>query len=87
MKIGEGYPCYVVAEIGINHNGSVEIAKELNLGLDSIVFWDDNPVERGIVKNLIPEVEVIETPVEVFSWPSLTLAKIWMPEVSLFSTI
>jgi N-acetylneuraminate synthase len=28
-KVGEGYPTYIVAEIGINHNGSVDIAKSL----------------------------------------------------------
>src|SRR5262249_36261753 len=27
--IGEGHPTYVVAEIGINHNGSLEIARRL----------------------------------------------------------
>jgi N-acetylneuraminate synthase len=27
--VGDGFPCYVVAEIGINHNGDVEIAKKL----------------------------------------------------------
>jgi N-acetylneuraminate synthase len=27
--IGDNYPCYIVAEIGINHNGDVEIAKRL----------------------------------------------------------
>ncbi len=27
--IGDRHPCYVVAEIGINHNGEVEIAKKL----------------------------------------------------------
>jgi N-acetylneuraminate synthase len=27
--IGDGYPCYIIAEIGINHNGDVEIAKKL----------------------------------------------------------
>ncbi len=27
--VGDGHPCYVVAEIGINHNGEVEIAKRL----------------------------------------------------------
>ncbi|HZM21901.1 MAG TPA: N-acetylneuraminate synthase family protein, partial [Anaerolineales bacterium] len=27
--IGAGHPCYVIAEIGINHNGDVEIAKKL----------------------------------------------------------
>lgn len=28
-KIGTGQPCYIIAEIGINHNGDLEIAKKL----------------------------------------------------------
>ncbi|HWD86958.1 MAG TPA: HAD-IA family hydrolase [Mucilaginibacter sp.] len=28
-RIGPGEPCYIIAEIGINHNGSLEIAKQL----------------------------------------------------------
>lgn len=28
-EIGEGKPCYIIAEIGINHNGSLETAKKL----------------------------------------------------------
>ena len=28
-RIGQGFPVFIVAEIGINHNGSVEIAKKL----------------------------------------------------------
>lgn len=28
-KIGENEPCFIIAEIGINHNGSLEIAKKL----------------------------------------------------------
>jgi sialic acid synthase SpsE len=28
-RIGPGYPCFVIAEIGINHNGDVELAKRL----------------------------------------------------------
>ena len=29
MNIGNGHPCYIVAEVGINHNGSVEQAIKL----------------------------------------------------------
>jgi N-acetylneuraminate synthase len=29
MTIGDGYPCFIVAEIGINHNGEIDIAKKL----------------------------------------------------------
>ena len=39
-----------------------EISKELNIGLDSIVFIDDNPSERGIVKEKLKTVEVPEFP-------------------------
>ncbi len=38
------------------------IADELHLGLDSIVFLDDNPAERGLVRTLLPEVAVPELP-------------------------
>ena len=41
-----------------------EIATELNLGLDSLVFVDDNPAEREIIKQYAPDVETpdIKTP-------------------------
>jgi FkbH-like protein len=38
------------------------IAGELSLGLESLVFLDDNPVERGLVRQLLPEVAVPELP-------------------------
>lgn len=36
------------------------IAKDLNIGLDSLVFIDDNPAERSIIRQLVPEVAVPE---------------------------
>ena len=33
--IGENEPCFIIAEIGINHNGSVELAKKM---IDEAVF-------------------------------------------------
>lgn len=39
-----------------------EIAAELNIGTDSLVFFDDNPVERELVKNILPEVTVVDVP-------------------------
>lgn len=38
------------------------IANELSLGIDSMVFLDDNPAERGLVRALLPEVAVPEVP-------------------------
>lgn len=37
-----------------------EIAQELNIGLDSLVFVDDNPAERHIVESQLPEVKAPE---------------------------
>ena len=37
-----------------------EIAAELNIGIDSLVLIDDNPVEREFVRELIPELTVID---------------------------
>lgn len=39
-----------------------ELAEELNIGLDSMVFIDDNPVERDEIKTVLPEVEVCVFP-------------------------
>ncbi|MBZ5617575.1 MAG: HAD-IIIC family phosphatase [Acidobacteriia bacterium] len=36
-----------------------QIADELNLGLDSLVFIDDNPAEIEIVRQFVPEVETL----------------------------
>ncbi len=38
------------------------IADVLNIGLDSIVFVDDNPAEREIIRLLVPEISVPELP-------------------------
>jgi len=40
------------------------IAKELNIGLDSLVFFDDNPAEREIVRQTLPMVSVPEVPTD-----------------------
>lgn len=29
LKVGDGHPCFIIAEIGINHNGSIKLAKNL----------------------------------------------------------
>lgn len=46
--VGDGQPCYLVAEIGINHNGSLEIAKQLidlakSCGCDAVKFQKRTP--------------------------------------------
>lgn len=47
----------------------VAIAREINIGLDSLVFIDDNPAERQIVRDSLPEVTVPEVDgSDVFSY-------------------
>ena len=46
--VGEGHPTYVIAEVGINHNGSVQVAKDLILaaqeaGVDAVKFQKRTP--------------------------------------------
>ena len=41
------------------------IAKHLNIGLDSMVFVDDNPVERARIRESLPMVAVPELPADV----------------------
>ena len=42
----------------------------LDLGLDSLVFVDDNPAERDIVRRELPEVAVPELPEDVADYPA-----------------
>lgn len=45
------------------------IAAELNIGTDSLVFIDDNPAERQLIRDTMPEVAVPEVnPTDVFSY-------------------
>lgn len=54
------------ASLKINWNDKVsnlrEIVDELNIGLDSIVFFDDDPVNREYVRINLPQVETVELP-------------------------
>jgi N-acetylneuraminate synthase len=48
IKIGDGYPVFIVAEIGINHNGSLEVARKLiegakAAGCDAVKFQKRTP--------------------------------------------
>src|SRR4030042_1735855 len=48
QRVGDGHPTFIVAEIGINHNGSLEIAKSLidvavKAGVDAIKLQKRTP--------------------------------------------
>ena len=46
-----------------------ELAQELNIGLDSMVFIDDHPAERELVKQSFPMVETPEFPKQPYMLP------------------
>ncbi len=47
----------------------IELSKELSLGMDSFVFWDDNPIERKKVKMKAKDVTVIDPKKNIEEWP------------------
>ena len=56
------------------------IQKTLNIGMDSLVFIDDNPFERNLIRQMIPEIEVPELPED----PALYLG--YLQEQNYFET-
>ncbi|MBQ7668300.1 MAG: HAD family hydrolase [Clostridia bacterium] len=54
------------------------IQETLNIGFDSMVFIDDNPFERNLVKSMIPEITVPELPED----PALYLS--YLQNLNLF---
>ena len=48
-----------------------EIADELNIGLDSFVVIDDSPFEVNLIKKELPEVTVLQVPVELYKYPKM----------------
>lgn len=62
LKLGPKY----ISAYRINWNNKAdnirELSTELNIGLDSMVFLDDSPTERELVRRLLPMVEVPDFP-------------------------
>jgi FkbH-like protein len=59
-----------------------EIAAELSLGLDSIVFVDDNAFETELVQQLLPAVQTIQLPADPVHFRDALMAR-----VDLFDTL
>jgi FkbH-like protein len=59
------------------------IAKQLSIGLDSLVFVDDNPVERNLVRRELPMVAVPELPEDPSGYVSLLSAAGYFETLSI----
>lgn len=60
-----------------------DIAAELKLGPDSMVLFDDNPVERAEVQANAPEVRVIEVPPEPWRYAESLWECPWFDQIAL----
>ena len=50
-----------------------EIAKELNIGLNSLVFVDDSFFEINLIKDQIPEILTLQVPAAIYDYPNQLL--------------
>jgi FkbH-like protein len=66
----------VVANWEPKADNIVKIAEALNLGTDSFVFIDDNPVERDLIRKFLPEVAVPDFPDRVENLPDWLLREV-----------
>lgn len=62
-----------------------QLAQDLNIGLDSFVFIDDNPVEREAVRSELPDVAVPEFPSHPAELPEFIaqVAALWFSTYSV----
>lgn len=82
--IGDDKPCFVVAEIGINHNGDLQIAKDsmaaaASAGADAVKFQnyrtEDFISDRNLTHEYVSQgVKVVESQFDMFKRCELTAA-------------
>ena len=58
------------------------IAETLRLGLDSFVFFDDNPAEREHVRQALPDVEVVDVPADPADFLGALQRGLWFESVA-----
>ena len=66
------------------HANIRDIAAELNIGTDSLVFVDDNPAECELVRQMLPEVTTVQLPRDPSSYAGLLLD---MPELERLAIV
>jgi len=55
----------------MKHSNLERIAQKLNIGIDSLVFIDDNPAECELIQQLLPSVQTVLLPRDPAEYPSL----------------
>jgi FkbH-like protein len=85
MLLKEEHIAVFVANWQDKANNIREIAATLNIGIDAIVFLDDNPVERGLVRDILPEVAVPELTEDPADYPGILARAGYFEAVGLSS--
>ena len=71
LRVIREHPCMILREdnfasIRINWNDKLSnmraIAEELHIGLDSFVYFDDDPINRELISKALPEVMTVDLP-------------------------
>jgi FkbH-like protein len=65
------------------HENLIAIAEELNIGVDSLVFLDDNPVECTLIEQMLPAVRVVRLPSDPADWGDVLLDLIEFEKLSI----
>lgn len=60
-----------------------DIAQELDLGLGSVLFIDDNPVERESVMRNLPEVRVLDLPADATKYTEALRSCLWLESIKV----
>lgn len=65
--------CLVIKKINWNNKVTnlKEIAEELNVGLDSLIFVDDSEFEVNLVMEQLPEIYTVQVPKKLYEYPSM----------------
>ena len=81
LKLGD----FAAFEVGWGAKSEAigRIARDLNLGLDSFVFFDDNPAEREQLRRALPQVEVVDVPEDAAGYVRALDAGLWFESTGL----
>ncbi|MHB9026489.1 MAG: HAD-IIIC family phosphatase [Armatimonadota bacterium] len=60
-----------------------ELAEELNIGLEHMIFVDDNPVECAGMRQMLPSVTVVQVPAHLHRLPDLLFAQGWFTTLAI----
>ncbi len=70
MLLKKNHFAVIKANWGLKSDNMLDIAKELNIGLDSMVFLDDDSFQCQLMKNTLPQVLTLQMPRDTTAYSS-----------------